>query len=78
MSSNELSVDMDSCIRTFKEHMHLALEPPKIPGVGGGKRGATSPKTVPKKLPAPLPQADGQQEHQTETTLHCGPYLLDT
>ncbi|XP_010782598.1 cAMP-specific 3',5'-cyclic phosphodiesterase 4B-like isoform X2 [Notothenia coriiceps] len=51
MSSNELSVDMDSCIRTFKEHMHLELEPPKIPGVGGGKRGATSPKLSPRSSP---------------------------
>ncbi|XP_029987282.1 cAMP-specific 3',5'-cyclic phosphodiesterase 4B isoform X2 [Sphaeramia orbicularis] len=52
MSSNELSVvEMDSCIRTFKEHMHLELEPPKIPGVVGGKRGATSPKLSPRSSP---------------------------
>uniref|UniRef100_A0A8D3BGM7 Phosphodiesterase n=1 Tax=Scophthalmus maximus TaxID=52904 RepID=A0A8D3BGM7_SCOMX len=51
MSSNELSVDMDSCIRTFKEHMHLELEPPKMPGVVGGKRGATSPKLSPRSSP---------------------------
>uniref|UniRef100_A0A3B4WUI1 Phosphodiesterase n=1 Tax=Seriola lalandi dorsalis TaxID=1841481 RepID=A0A3B4WUI1_SERLL len=51
MSSNELSVEMDSCIRTFKEHMHLELEPPKMPGVVGGKRGATSPKLSPRSSP---------------------------
>uniref|UniRef100_A0AAX7U7Z7 Phosphodiesterase n=1 Tax=Astatotilapia calliptera TaxID=8154 RepID=A0AAX7U7Z7_ASTCA len=51
MSSNELSVEMDSCIRTFKEHMHLELEPPKMPGVMGGKRGATSPKLSPRSSP---------------------------
>lgn len=51
MSSNELSVEMDSCIRTFKEHMHLELEPPKIPGVVGGKRNATSPKLSPRSSP---------------------------
>uniref|UniRef100_A0A3Q2T5W2 Phosphodiesterase n=1 Tax=Fundulus heteroclitus TaxID=8078 RepID=A0A3Q2T5W2_FUNHE len=51
MSSNELSVEMDSCIRTFKEHMHLELEPPKVPGVVGGKRGATSPKLSPRSSP---------------------------
>ncbi|MED6284815.1 hypothetical protein CHARACLAT_022822 [Characodon lateralis] len=51
MSSNELSVEMDSCIRTFKEHMHLELEPPKMPGVVGCKRGATSPKLSPRSSP---------------------------
>uniref|UniRef100_A0A3Q3R6G9 Phosphodiesterase n=1 Tax=Monopterus albus TaxID=43700 RepID=A0A3Q3R6G9_MONAL len=51
MSSKELSVEMDSCIRTFKEHMHLELEPPKMPGVVGGKRGATSPKLSPRSSP---------------------------
>eukprot|EP00064_Thunnus_orientalis_P003232 superscaffoldBa00000256_g3241 len=51
MSSNELSVEMDSCIRTFKEHMHLELEPPKMPGGVGGKRGATSPKLSPRSSP---------------------------
>lgn len=51
MSSNELSVEMDSCIRTFKEHMHLELEPPKVPGVAGGKRSATSPKLSPRSSP---------------------------
>ncbi|MEQ2175982.1 hypothetical protein GOODEAATRI_023337 [Goodea atripinnis] len=42
---------MDSCIRTFKEHMHLELEPPKMPGVVGCKRGATSPKLSPRSSP---------------------------
>ncbi|CAL8269189.1 unnamed protein product [Arctogadus glacialis] len=52
MSSNELSVsDTDPCIRTFKEHMHLELEPPKLAGGVAGKRGATSPKLSPRSSP---------------------------
>ncbi|CAL8348109.1 unnamed protein product [Gadus morhua 'NCC'] len=52
MSSNELSVsDTDPCIRTFKEHMHLELEPPKQAGGVAGKRGATSPKLSPRSSP---------------------------
>lgn len=34
------------------------------------------PQTVPQKLPAPLPQADGEQEHSAEATLHCSSYLV--
>ncbi|CDQ60876.1 unnamed protein product [Oncorhynchus mykiss] len=53
MSSNELSApDADSgCIRTFKEHMHLELEPPKLNTGQVGKRGATSPKLSPRSSP---------------------------
>ncbi|TNN22802.1 hypothetical protein EYF80_067081 [Liparis tanakae] len=49
---------MDSCIRTFKEHMHLELEPPRIPGGGaaaaaaaGGRKSAASPKLSPRSSP---------------------------
>uniref|UniRef100_A0AAZ3NTN0 Phosphodiesterase n=1 Tax=Oncorhynchus tshawytscha TaxID=74940 RepID=A0AAZ3NTN0_ONCTS len=53
MSSNELSApDADSgCIRTFKDHMHLELEPPKLNTGQVGKRGATSPKLSPRSSP---------------------------
>ncbi|XP_035269188.1 cAMP-specific 3',5'-cyclic phosphodiesterase 4B isoform X6 [Anguilla anguilla] len=46
-ASNELTApEPDPCIRTFKEHMHLELEPPKL----SGKR-STSPKLSPRSSP---------------------------
>ncbi|GAA6093688.1 cAMP-specific 3',5'-cyclic phosphodiesterase 4B isoform X2 [Tachysurus ichikawai] len=43
MSSNELSApDPEPCIRTFKEHMRLELEPPRL---------VTSPKVSPRSSP---------------------------
>ncbi|KAJ8376228.1 hypothetical protein SKAU_G00068080 [Synaphobranchus kaupii] len=46
-TSNELTApEPDPCIRTFKEHMHLELEPPKL----SGKR-STSPKLSPRSSP---------------------------
>ncbi|MCI4375580.1 hypothetical protein PGIGA_G00111160 [Pangasianodon gigas] len=43
MSSNELSApDPEPCIRTFKEHMRLELEPPRL---------ITSPKVSPRSSP---------------------------
>lgn len=46
-TSNELAApEPDPCIRTFKEHMHLELEPPKL----SGKR-TTSPKLSPRSSP---------------------------
>ncbi|XP_060775887.1 cAMP-specific 3',5'-cyclic phosphodiesterase 4B isoform X2 [Neoarius graeffei] len=43
MSSNELSApDPEPCIRTFKEHMRLELEPPRL---------TTSPKVSPRSSP---------------------------
>ena len=43
---------------------------------GGREEGRHVPQTVPKKLPTPFSQDDGQQEHQTEATLHCSPHLV--
>uniref|UniRef100_A0A672LH85 Uncharacterized protein n=1 Tax=Sinocyclocheilus grahami TaxID=75366 RepID=A0A672LH85_SINGR len=49
MSSNELSApELDPCIRTFKEHMHLELEPPRL---GAGNKRITSPKISPRSSP---------------------------
>ncbi|XDV35780.1 hypothetical protein PO909_005662 [Leuciscus waleckii] len=49
MSSNELSApESDPCIRTFKEHMHLELEPPRL---GTGNKRITSPKISPRSSP---------------------------
>ncbi|XP_051997033.1 cAMP-specific 3',5'-cyclic phosphodiesterase 4B-like isoform X2 [Xyrauchen texanus] len=49
MSSNELSApELDPCIRTFKEHMHLELEPPRL---GTGNKLMTSPKISPRSSP---------------------------
>ncbi|XP_051986508.1 cAMP-specific 3',5'-cyclic phosphodiesterase 4B-like isoform X2 [Xyrauchen texanus] len=49
MSSNELSTpELDPCIRTFKEHMHLELEPPRL---GTGNKRMTSPKISPRSSP---------------------------
>ncbi|MFT7809013.1 cAMP-specific 3',5'-cyclic phosphodiesterase 4B isoform X2 [Arapaima gigas] len=46
-ASHELAApDTDLCIRTFREHMHLELEPPKA----AGKR-STSPKISPRSSP---------------------------
>ncbi|XP_028666799.1 cAMP-specific 3',5'-cyclic phosphodiesterase 4B isoform X2 [Erpetoichthys calabaricus] len=51
-TSNELMApDAESCIRTFKEHMHLELEPPKL----SGKR-STSPKISPRSSPRNSPR----------------------
>ncbi|XP_036378170.1 cAMP-specific 3',5'-cyclic phosphodiesterase 4B isoform X2 [Megalops cyprinoides] len=48
-SSNELTApEPDACIRTFKEHMHLELEPPKL---GGSGKRTTSPKLSPRSSP---------------------------
>ncbi|XP_061095504.1 cAMP-specific 3',5'-cyclic phosphodiesterase 4B isoform X2 [Conger conger] len=49
MSSDEPPApdpEPDPCIRTFKEHMHLELEPPKLPG-----KRSTSPKLSPRSSP---------------------------
>lgn len=43
---------------------------------GGREEGRHVPQTVPQKLPTPFSQDDGQQEHQTEATLHCSPHLV--
>uniref|UniRef100_A0AAV2L2Y0 Uncharacterized protein n=1 Tax=Knipowitschia caucasica TaxID=637954 RepID=A0AAV2L2Y0_KNICA len=79
MSSNELSVmDMDSCIRTFKEHMHLELEPPRVPGVMGGKRGATSPKLSPRSSPRlfrKLMVNKSIRQRRRFTVAHTWPYV---
>ncbi|XP_026882868.1 cAMP-specific 3',5'-cyclic phosphodiesterase 4B isoform X2 [Electrophorus electricus] len=49
MSSGELSApELDPCIRTFKEHMHLELEPPRLSA--GGKH-ISSPKMSPRSSP---------------------------
>ncbi|XP_052455572.1 cAMP-specific 3',5'-cyclic phosphodiesterase 4B isoform X2 [Carassius gibelio] len=49
MSSNELSApELDPCIRTFKEHMHLELEPPRL---GASSKRITSPKISPRSSP---------------------------
>ncbi|XP_041126834.1 cAMP-specific 3',5'-cyclic phosphodiesterase 4B-like isoform X5 [Polyodon spathula] len=50
-TSNELTApEPESCIRTFKEHMHLELEPPRL----SGKR-STSPKISPRSSPRNSP-----------------------
>ncbi|RXM96992.1 cAMP-specific 3',5'-cyclic phosphodiesterase 4B [Acipenser ruthenus] len=50
-TSNELTApEPESCVRTFKEHMHLELEPPKL----SGKR-STSPKISPRSSPRNSP-----------------------
>lgn len=65
MSSGEVSAapELEPCIRTFKEHMHLELEPPRLgtPGTAGasaaggsgsgGAKRATSPKISPRSSP---------------------------
>uniref|UniRef100_A0A672M9M2 Phosphodiesterase n=1 Tax=Sinocyclocheilus grahami TaxID=75366 RepID=A0A672M9M2_SINGR len=40
--------ELDPCIRTFKEHMHLELEPPRL---GAGNKRITSPKISPRSSP---------------------------
>uniref|UniRef100_A0AAY4E295 Phosphodiesterase n=1 Tax=Denticeps clupeoides TaxID=299321 RepID=A0AAY4E295_9TELE len=55
MSSGELSApavapEPEPCIRTFKEHMHLELEPPRL-GTGVGGKRTTSPKISPRSSP---------------------------
>ncbi|KAE8609654.1 hypothetical protein XENTR_v10011869 [Xenopus tropicalis] len=51
-SSNELATpDSDIYIRTFKEHMHLELELPRL----SGKRTTTSPKISPRSSPRNSP-----------------------
>ncbi|KAL7832629.1 hypothetical protein SRHO_G00296470 [Serrasalmus rhombeus] len=50
MASSELTAppEPDPCIRTFKEHMHLELEPPRL---GAGGKRITSPKISPRSSP---------------------------
>uniref|UniRef100_A0AAR2LC16 Phosphodiesterase n=1 Tax=Pygocentrus nattereri TaxID=42514 RepID=A0AAR2LC16_PYGNA len=50
MASSELTAppEPDPCIRTFKEHMHLELEPPRL---GAGGKRITSPKMSPRSSP---------------------------